>query len=164
MLMIEFKRVDQFENGLIYKLLGDSYANLLDLNPDFKYEFEANWQRTDDDLFDASSLSGRAAISTLGGEPIGFVTWYEEGAKVGSIGHNCIVPTHRRNGFGKRQIRMALEELSCRVYRIKVTTANHPFFLPARKTYLSCGFIEVGRSQTEAYGGLELIHFEHTRN
>ena len=164
MQMIEFKRVDQFEKGLIYKLLSESYRSLLDLKPDYRCEFEANWERTDGDLFDASSLSGRAAISTLGREPIGFVSWYEERAKVGSIGHNCIVPTHRRKGYGRAQIRMAREELSCQVSRIKVTTANHPFFLPARKTYLSCGFTEVGRSQTEAYSGLELIHFEHTRN
>ena len=64
--MIEFKRVDQFEKGLIYKLLSESYRSLLDLKPDYRCEFEANWERTDGDLFDASSLSGRAAISTLG--------------------------------------------------------------------------------------------------
>lgn len=160
--MIEFKRVDQFDKGLIYKLLRESYASLLEVEPDNSHEFEADWRRTDQDLFDAPNSSGNVQISTLGSEPIGFVSWYEEGAEIGSIGHNCIVPLHRRKGYGKRQIQMALDELLSQVHRVKVTTANHPFFLPAGKTYLSCGFVEVGRSRTDAYGGLELIHYELT--
>ncbi|MDE0297251.1 MAG: GNAT family N-acetyltransferase [Candidatus Poribacteria bacterium] len=159
--MIEFKPLDQFEKGLIYKLLKDSYASLLVLEPDFTHEYEANWERTDDDLWGASSSSGSAVISTLGSKPIGFVSWYEEGANVGSIGHNCIVPTHRQKGYGKRQVRMALRELSLQVNCIRVVTANHPSFIPARKTYLSCGFIEKGRSRTGAFGGLELVYYEH---
>ena len=58
---------------------------------------------------------------------------------------------------------MGLDELLSQVHRAKVTTAYHPFFLPARRTYLSCGLIEVGRSQADAYGGLELIHYELAR-
>ena len=102
-------------------------------------------------------------ISTFDDKPIGFVSWYAEGAEVGSFGHNCIVPLHRRKGYGKGQGQMGLDELLSQVHRAKVTTAYHPFFLPARKTYLSCGLIEVGRSQADAYGGLELIHYELAR-
>lgn len=161
--MIVFKRLNQFEKGLIYKLLCESYASLVEAKPDYKHEFETNWQETDDDLFDGSNSSGKAVISTLYGKPIGFVSWYVEGKEVGSIGHNCMVPFHCRKGYGKRQVHMALDELLPQVHRVKVTTANHPFFLPARRTYLSCGFVEIGRSQTESYGGFELIHFELAR-
>ena len=54
--MIEFKRVDQFDRGLIYKLLCVSYASLLEAKSDYKHGFEA----TDDDLFDGSNSSGKA--------------------------------------------------------------------------------------------------------
>ena len=159
--MIEFKRVDRFDKGLIYNLLRESYASLLEAEPDQKREFEANWRKTDDDLFDVPNSSGNVRISTLGSKPIGFASWYAEGTEFGSIGHNCIVPLHRRKGYGKEQVQMAMAELLSQVHRVRVTTANHPFFLPARRTYLSCGFDEVGRSHLDAYGGLELIHYEH---
>ena len=161
--MIEFKHVNQFDRGIIYKLLCESYASLLESEGDYTHEFKANWQQTDADLSDGFNTSGRAVISIRDNQPVGFVSWYVEGGDVGSIGHNCIVPRHRRKGYGKAQIHKALEELARRVRLVKVTTANHPFFLAARKTYLSCGFIEVGRSRTDAYGGLELIHYEHAR-
>lgn len=162
--MIEFKRVDQFDKGLIYKLLRESYAILLEVEPDYELEFEANWRRTDDDLFNAPNSIGNALISTLDSEPIGYVSLYVERAGVGSIGHNCIVPLHRRKGYGKEQVRLALAELKSQVCRVKVTTANHSFFLPARRTYLSCGFVEVGRSATNTYGGLELVHYERSES
>ena len=162
--MIEFKPIDQFDKGLIYELLCESYARLLEANPDYKHEFEANWQTTDDNLFDDTDSSGNVAISTLAGEPIGFVSWFLEGANVGSIGHNCIAPLHRGKGYGKEQVQMALDELSSEVLIVKVTTANHPFFQPARRMYLACGFSEVGRSRADSYGGLELVHYEHARN
>ena len=80
----------------------------------------------------------------------------------GKIGQNCIVPSHRSKGYGKLQIQKILEIFQTKATRIiKVTTDNHPFFVPAQKTYLSCGFREAGRSHTDAYGGLELIHYEY---
>lgn len=161
--MIEFKTIDQFDRGLIYKLLCESYANLLEAMPDYKRKFKANWRRTDNNLFDDTDSSGNVAISTLVEEPIGFVSWFLEGANVGSIGHNCIAPLNRGKGYGKEQVRLALDELSSQIPLVKVTTANQPFFQPARRMYLACGFIEVGRSRTDAYGGLELVHYEHTR-
>ena len=94
--MIEFKRADQFDRGLIYKLLCESYASLLEAKSDYKHGFEANLQKTEDELFDGPNSSGKAVISTFDYKPIGFVSWYAEGAEVGSIGHNCIVPLHRR--------------------------------------------------------------------
>lgn len=159
--MIEFKPIDLFDKGLIYQLLCESYASLLEAKPDYKHEFEANWQKTDENLFGDTDSSGNVAVSTLADEPIGFVSWYLEGANVGSIGHNCVAPLHRRKGYGKEQVQMALDKLLSQVKLVKVTTANHPFFQPARQMYLACEFIEVGRSRTDAYGGLELVHYEH---
>ena len=161
--MIEFKRVDQFDKGLICKLLRESYASLLEVKPDYAHELEENWRRTDQDLFDGPNSSGNVRIGTLGSEPIGFVTWYVEGAGVGSIGHNCIVPLHRGKGYGKEQVQLALAKLQSHVHRVRVTTANHPFFLPARKTYQACGFVEVSRSLAHTYRGLELIHYERSQ-
>ena len=162
--MIKFKTIDLFDKGLVYQLLCESYASLLDAKPDYKHEFEANWQKTDDSLFEDTDSSGNVAISTLADEPIGFVSWFLEGVNVGSIGHNCIAPLHRGKGYGKEQVQMALDELSSEALIVKVTTANHPFFQPAHRMYRACGFIEVGRSRSDTCGGLELVHYEHARN
>ena len=94
---------------------------------------------------------------------LGLYLGTQRGGEVGAIGHNCVVPLHRRKRYGKKQILMAEKQSPRHVHLIKVTTANYSFILPARRTYLSCGFTEVERSQTDAYGGLELIHYEHVR-
>ena len=53
-----------------------------------------------------------------------------------------------------------IDEKSSYIY-VSGLTENDPFFILAQKTYLSCGFKEVGRSRTEKYGGLELIHYKY---
>ena len=157
--------MNEFERGIIYKLLYESYAELLKAKPGYVEKYKASWQKTDDDTFDYLNSIGRCVlIATLNNEPIGFVSWDPRKIpKEGEVGQNCIVPSHRGKGYGKQQIQKVLEIFQARATRIiKVTTANHPFFVPAQKTYLSCGFREVGRSHTDAYGGLELIHYEYT--
>ena len=160
---IEFNQANRFERGSIYKLLYESYAKLLEAEPDYADEYKTNWRNTDDNTFDDLDSTGNILISTLNDKPIGFVSWYPKAAGEGEIGHNCIVPSHRSKGYGKQQIQKALGEFPRQTRVVQVTIANHPFFIPAQKTYISCGFIEVARSQTDAYGGLELIHYEYKR-
>ncbi len=102
-------------------------------------------------------------ISIINNEPIGFFSWDpRKMPQVGEIGQNCIIPLHRSKGYGKMQIQKVIELFKIKSTRIvKVTTGEHPFFIPARKIYLSCGFTEVSRSYTRKFGGMELIHYEY---
>lgn len=163
MKIIEFKSAIEFERGTIYNLLCEGYAALLEVKPGFVDEYKMSWKKADDDIFDCPDTIGRCIlISTINEEPIGLVSW--DPRKVpdeGMVGQNCILPSWRGKGYGKQQIRKVMEIFKSQGTRvIKVITDNHPFFIPARKTYLSCGFRETGRSYGDLYGGLELIHFE----
>lgn len=59
---------------------------------------------------------------------------------------NCIVSEFRGRGYGTQQILETLNRLrGLEIKRTIVSTSEHPFFLPARKMYLSCGFEESKR-------------------
>jgi GNAT superfamily N-acetyltransferase len=65
---------------------------------------------------------------------------------LGIIGYNCILPEYQRKGYGRQQILEIIKRLSLRgVVRAVVSTSEHPFYEPARKMYLSCGFSEFER-------------------
>ena len=65
---------------------------------------------------------------------------------VAEIGHNCVLPEFQRRGFGKRQVLEVLRRLQEKgVRKACVSTGEDPFFLPAQRMYLACGFREVER-------------------
>ena len=162
--MIEFKRANEFERGVFYTLLCQSYAGFLKVKPDYAEEFKGDWKKFDGDIYNYPDSIGKCVlISVLNNEPIGFFSWDPRGIpEAGEIGQNCIIPAHRGKGYGKLQIQQTMEIFQMRSTRTaRVTTANHPFFDAARKMYLSCGFREVSQSFTKEYGGLILTHYEY---
>ena len=160
--MIKFKATNEFERGIIYKLLCESYGGLLKARPDYTEEYKTDWRKADDNTFDCPDSIGQCVlISVLQNEPIGFFSWDPRRIPdEGEVGQNCIVPSHRGKGYGKLQIQEILKIFRLRATQVvKAKTHNDPFFIPAQKTYLSCGFKEVGHSRIDKYGGLELIHY-----
>jgi len=161
--MIEFKPLDAFPRGTIFRLLKESYAGLQVSESSIKNEYIKNWQETDNNAYNFPDTIGSCVLfSCINDNPIGFFCWDPRKLpEEGVVGHNCILPEHRGHGYGKMQIKKIIELFYSRsAKKIKVTTDNHPFFIPAQKTYLSCGFKEVGRSLTKMFGGLTLIHYE----
>ena len=162
--MIEYKNILKFERGILYRLLRESYNDLLNAMPDYKNELNSNWERFDSDSFNNPYTIGKCVlVSVLNENPVGFVSWDPRGIPgSGEIGQNCIISAYRGNGYGKLQIQKVLSIFQNKsTENVKVTTADHPFFNPARKMYLSCGFTESGYSYTEKYGDLKLIHYEY---
>jgi GNAT superfamily N-acetyltransferase len=161
---IQFKDLSEFDRGILYGLLCESYAGLLEARAGYAQAYRQRWRKLDDDAFDHLGSIGRCSVSVVEGKPIGFVSWDpRELPRFGRIGQNCIVPFHRGKGYGKTQIRKAVSILrQAGAESIVVTTANHPFFIPAQRMYVSCGFLEVGRSHTDDFGGHELIEYRYT--
>jgi len=160
---INFISTEGFERGIIYRLLTESYANLLDQKPAFKADYIASWKKADEDTFDHPETIGKSTlISTYQDAPIGFISWDPRKVPdLGIIGQNCILPDWRGYGFGKQQIEMVINIFKSQyTASIQVTTDNHPFFIPAQRTYKSCGFREIGRSYSTSYGGIELVYYE----
>jgi RimJ/RimL family protein N-acetyltransferase len=115
---------------------------------------------TDNGTFDNPDTIGRCTLfSCIDNQLIGFFNWdFRKIPHEGVIGHNCILPEHCGYGYGKEQIKEVMDIFLSRSTKvIKVTTDDHPFFIPAQNTYLSCGFLEVARSKSNDFGGVNLI-------
>ena len=163
---MQFKSPFEFGPGTLYDLLRESYAGLLEAKPAWAATYEARWREFEDQVFaHPDAIGRRMLVSCLEGNPIGFVSWDPRRLpEEGRIGQNCIVPRHRRQGYGGAQIRAAVSILkNGGARRIIVETDSHPFFAPARKMYVACSFREVSRTPSEAFGGIELVRYEYAQ-
>lgn len=134
---IEFKKTTDFSRGLIFDLLKDAYSF------DLRYEqcWEANWRETDDFLFNNRQIAERYSfVTTLNGEPIGFIVWDPRNIPAyAEIGHNCIRIKHKGNGFGKLQLREAMDRI-CKTGAKKIIVTTNESLFPAQKNYESMNF------------------------
>jgi len=101
-------------------------------------------------------------VTCLGRIPVGFGSWEPVPDKgLGFVGHNCILPPHRRQGYGAKQLGEIVRRMRTQSLRtVKVTTGDHPFFVPARSMYESFGFREVGRRSGGQIPGYGLVDYE----
>ena len=137
---------------------------LLESKQEFQQLYIENWKGTDNETFNNPDTIGRYTLfSYIDNQLIGFITWDPRNIPYeGVIGHNCILPEYRGHGYGKEQIKKVMDIfLSCSTTVVKVTTDDHPFFVPAQNMYLSYGFLEVARSKSNDFGGINLIHYEY---
>jgi GNAT superfamily N-acetyltransferase len=95
-------------------------------------------------------------------ELIGFASFDPRQAPdIGIIGHNCILPQFRGQGFGKQQIEEILDRsLTLGIRTSKVTTTDNPFFFSAQRMYKSCGFLEIYREPWRQDTAQSLIHYQ----
>ena len=85
-------------------------------------------------------------ISYLTTEIVGFASYDPRKYPVGVIGHNCILPQFRGNGYGKQQINEFLYRFrKLNFTKATVSTGEHEFFYPAQMMYLNCGFRDIRR-------------------
>jgi GNAT superfamily N-acetyltransferase len=150
--------------GLIFDLLSESYAPLLEQLPDAKVsELLQDWREYDAAVFGEPDTVGASGFVTcLGQEIIGFASWNPTSwPAVGIIGHNCITPSHASMGYGRRQVMEILNRFTEAGFEMaSVRTDEHPFFSPARKMYLSCGFEEVARYPGVLLDQYAMIEYE----
>lgn len=140
--MLNFERITKYEPGIIFALLAQSFAGLLNS------ELENKLRKSDKEVFENPDTVGACVfISMLNGKPVGMASWDpRQGPKLGIIGYNCILPEYQGKGFGKAQVKEILKRLKEQGFKkVIVTTGEHPFFEPADKMYLSCGFTETKR-------------------
>lgn len=143
-----FSPLADFAPGTLRQLLSESYASLVESDPEHWLAEQKSWREYDAEASGNPQTVGACVfITTDAGEPVGFASWDPRQApETGIIGHNCVVPDRQGQGIGTSQVREVLRRL--RVSGIRsavVTTGEHPFFLPARRMYLRCGFRETRR-------------------
>lgn len=122
-----------------------------------------SWQDYDSSIFNHPETIGKCGfVSCLEGVPVGFASWDPRNhPDFAIIGHNCILPHYKNQGFGRLQILEMLERFKAMKFRKAITsTGATDFFLPAQKMYLSCGFHETQRTPHERLPNFEVIHYE----
>ncbi len=140
--MLKFEPITKYEKGFVFSLLSQSFAKL------WNNELEEKIKRFVKEVFGKPDTVGACTfISTLDGKPVGMASWDpRQGPELGIIGYNCILPEYQSRGFGKAQIKEVLRRLKEQGFKKAfVTTGKHPFFEPAEKMYLACGFKETKR-------------------
>lgn len=160
---IAFAALTQYPPGTLLSLLSQSYAPYLALDPQAAAAWPADWAAYDRDVFQFPDTIGACGFVTcLDGQAIGFASWDPRNHPgYGVIGHNCILPAYQGHGYGKMQIRRVLEVLRARGFRqARVTTGDHPFFTPAQRMYVACGFRQVGRRLIDPRVTLPMLDYE----
>ena len=145
---LDFKQFKAYKEGIIYSLLNRAYEDLLKEKPDLVNAWQEDWRKYDEEVYKFPETVGASGFITTNNEKvIGFGSYDpRQRPELGIIGHNCIIPEYRGQGFGKAQILKIvsiLRELG--VKKVKVTTGEHPFFNSAQKMYASCDFMETRR-------------------
>jgi len=149
--------------GLLASLLARNYQALILSEPGRWLPEQRGWEAFDAEAFRNPDTVGACVfLSWCGEELVGFGSYDPRQApQLGHIGHNCILPEFRGRGFGRQQIQEILRRFRGQGIRLaRATTQTHPFFAPARRMYVACGFNETGRRAWELYPQQEVIEYE----
>jgi GNAT superfamily N-acetyltransferase len=149
--------------GIIAWLLNQNYAELVEAQPEVWEAEKANWEESDRNIFENPKTTGACTLlSWYETTIVGFFSFDPRPSPAyGVIGHNCILPEYRKQGFGKQQVREILRKFrQSGIRQAQVSTNDHPFFLPAQRMYAACGFVEVGRVPWDRDPRQNIIHYE----
>lgn len=149
--------------GAIVSLLQQAYAELVKSDVRLWEPEQPKWAQYDKEVYEQPETVGACLFLTrLDGHIVGFASWDpRQGPRFGIIGHNCILPAYRGRGLGKMQIREVLRRFQERKFaNARVSTNDHPFFLPAQRMYTACGFREIRRIPWERDPQQKIIEYE----
>lgn len=147
MTMLEFEKFSEYQEGIIFSLLSRSYEAYFQYDPNCESVWKPAWEEYDQSVFEnPETVGGCGFISSVGAHAIGFASWDPRQYPRGIIGHNCVLPEFRGNGYGVQQVKEVLRILKSGGFsKVIVTTGGHGFFKPAQKMYQACGFEELER-------------------
>jgi RimJ/RimL family protein N-acetyltransferase len=163
---LRFAAPFEVEPGVISRLLRESYADLIEAEPDPWRSEARRWDEFDAEVFAHSDTVGECTrLTWCGEELVGLLSYDPRGRPAyGVIGHNCVLPAFRGRGFGTAQVREILRRFDeMGIGLAKVSTCDHPFFVPAQRMYESVGFREVRRDRDRGDVRSRLVHYELDR-
>jgi GNAT superfamily N-acetyltransferase len=141
--ILAFKGLCEAPRGTIFSLLLRCYEPWASADPGLYRVWERSWREYDDDIHSYPDTIGQAGfLSCVGDTVVGFGSWDPRPFPTVQVGHNCILPAFRGQGYGAvqlKQITTLLREAG--FTRAVVQTGDVPFFAPARAMYKSCGFV-----------------------
>mgnify|MGYP003592986894 CR=1 FL=1 len=160
---LRFTSPHEQQPGAIASLLKRSYANLAESDPKRWAPEIMKWEDFDAEVFQHPDTIGSCVfLSWFGDQLVGFGSYDpRQQPAFGVVGHNCILPEFRGRGFGEEQILEILRRLQSRgIRKAKVSTGAHPFFVPAQRMYIACGFRETRRVPSDIDPSESVIEYE----
>ena len=160
---LRFTRPREQQRSLIVSMLKRSYAELVELDPQHWGPEVPKWEEFDREVFEHPETVGACVfLSWSAGELVGFASYDpRQRPERGIVGHNCILPDFRGQGFGRQQIREILRRFRAVGIRLaQASTGENPFFMPAQRMYTACGFREIGRHPWEGDPSHDVIEYE----
>ncbi len=146
--MLAFTPITQHKAGILAALLLESYAEVVSAEQQYWLAEKEKWLEFDREVFENPQTIGRCVFVTIWEtEVVGFGSFEpRQRPESATIGHNCIVPRFQGRGYGRQQVMETLARFrKLGVRKAIVATNEHPFFSPAQRMYLSCGFEESRR-------------------
>ena len=161
---LRYTHPSECEAGTLLRLLERSYAPLVESEPEIWAQEQKNWKASDRAVFeDPETVGACTFLSWLGKDLVGFFSLDPRPQPIGLVDHNCILPSFRRRGFGSQQIMELLRRLrSMEIREARASTLDHPFFVPAQRMYVRCGFREVRRNSWDRDDRRNLICYAKT--
>lgn len=150
---LRFGGLDEEKPGSLDRLLRAAYEPLLAGDEAGYWREEAlRWAEFDKMAFTVAPMGRCVFLTWLDDRLAGFGSFDPRGApEYALVGHNCVDPRCQGQGIGGHQLAEILRRLrALEVARIKVSTLDTPFFLPARKMYERAGFKLVSRTHAPA--------------
>lgn len=155
---IKFKKVSDFNRGILFQLLKDAYSF------DCRYEksCKSDWQDFDDFFFDNLQIGDKYGfITTIDDEAIGFVSWDPRNMpEYAEIGYNCIASKHKGKGYGKIQLKEAVDRITQNEVRKIIVTTNDDL-IPAQRMYESVGFTVNRKRKNQNIGDFIGEHIDY---
>jgi GNAT superfamily N-acetyltransferase len=143
--ILTFKGLWESPSGTVFSLLLRCYERWASADPALFQVWEHSWREYDDDIHSHPDTIGRAGfLSCVGDTVIGFGSWDPRPFPTARVGHNCILPAFRGQGYGTMQMKQITAVLRGAAFTSAVVqTGDVAFFAPARAMYESCGFVMV---------------------
>lgn len=162
--MLKFISFSEYQRGTLVSLLSQSYADYFQFDPNCELAWKRAWEEYDLAVFEHPDTVGSCGyITAHKNQVIGFASWDPRQFPIGVIGHNCVLPEFRGNSYGNQQIIEVIRNLRGKDFvKAQATTGEHSFFESAKRMYKSCGFIEVGRGNSDEYSDFGTITFERS--
>lgn len=141
---IEYRKITDFPRGTLARMLKDAYS----FEPRFERDWHKQWQEFDDFFYDNHHIAETCGFVTVAeGEPVGFVSWNPTNLPESvEVGHNCILTKHKGKGYGKQQMREAVQRIIARGAK-KIVVWTSEICVPAQHTYKGVGFQFAGREE-----------------
>jgi len=151
---LEFRKISDFERGILYSLLEDAYS----FDERCKKYWGADWKEFDRFFYDHLEIADKYGFLTvLNNEPIGHISWDPRNMPAYvEIGHNCIAAEQKGNGYGKIQLCEALRRIRTYPDLKKIIVTTNELLIPAQKNYESAGFRALQKREntgTAAFSG-----------